>query len=153
MAAETIASIRNLRIVDAHLATAGQPSEGQLQAIAADHYEVVINLALHDDPRYSLKDEAATVGALGMQYIHIPVQFSAPALTQLHEFCAAMAASAGRKVFVHCAANYRVTAFVGLDRVLRQQWDEERAFALMREIWQPDETWQRFIADALAGET
>jgi hypothetical protein len=37
----------------------------------------VINLALHNDARYSLRDEAATVRELGMRYIHIPVQFKA----------------------------------------------------------------------------
>lgn len=39
-----------------------------MAAIAAAGYDVVINLALHDDPRYSLKDEAASVRALGLEY-------------------------------------------------------------------------------------
>ena len=150
MAKDEISRIRNVRIVDAHLATAGQPTEAQLAAIATDHYNVVINLALHDDPKYSLADEAASVRALGMDYIHIPVIFNSPGTEQLTQFCDAMAANADRKVFVHCAANYRVTAFVGLYRVLRQNWDQQQAFALMRDVWQPDATWMRFIDEALA---
>ena len=150
MTADSIASIRNVRVVDPHLATAGQPTEAQLAALAADRYDVVINLALHDDPRYSLNDEAAAVRALGMEYIHIPVIFSAPAPAQLTQFCDAMDAHAGKRIFVHCAANYRVTAFIGLYRVLRQQWDRQSAFALMDDVWQPDGTWQHVIDTALA---
>ncbi len=75
--------------VSGSLATAGQPSENQLADVAAG-IEVVINLALHDDPRYSLPDEGATVRALGMEYIHIPVQFLSPGLPELELFFAAM---------------------------------------------------------------
>jgi hypothetical protein len=51
---------------------------------------------------------------------------------------------------LHCAANMRVTAFLGLYRRLRDGWPEERAFALLRETWQPDEVWFEFIASQLA---
>ena len=72
------------------LASAGQPNEAQIAALAAQGFEVVINLALHDDPRYSLPDEAASVAAVGMDYVHIPVQFAAPNLSQLQAFFEAM---------------------------------------------------------------
>ena len=55
-----------------------------------------------------------------------------------------------RRVWVHCAANMRITAFVGLYRRVREGWSEERAFALLREVWQPDEVWSQFIASQLA---
>ncbi len=65
------------------LATSGQPQQDELAAISEAGYEVIINLALHDDPRYSLKDEASSVNELGMEYIHIPVQFGAPTESDL----------------------------------------------------------------------
>lgn len=145
----SIDDIYNIRKVDELLTTAGQPSESQLAAVAAAGFEVVVNLALHDDPRYSLPDEAGLVRSLGLYYVHIPVQFKAPELDDLTAFFAAMEAHQGRKVFVHCAANMRVSAFVGLYRVLKLGWPEDRAFALMRELWQPDAIWQAFIAAAL----
>ena len=95
----------------------------------------VINLALHNDARYSLRDEAATVRELGMRYIHIPVQFKAPSEEDFLLFCAAMDSHAGDKMLVHCAANYRVTAFIGVYRVVRQQWTAEKAFETMRSVW------------------
>jgi protein tyrosine phosphatase (PTP) superfamily phosphohydrolase (DUF442 family) len=138
--------------VSASLATAGQPSEEQLAAVAAAGFEVVVNLALHNDPRYSLKDEAATVASLGMQYVHVPVQFSAPSAADLTAFFGAMERAGPRKVFVHCAHNKRVPVFIALHRILKQGWIEAEALAAMREVWQPDATWEKFIAQALRHE-
>ena len=137
-------------LLSERLATARQPSERQLASVAAAGFHVVVNLGLHDDPSYALPDEAATVRALGMDYVHIPVQFSSPGLKELAQFSAAMAAAVGKKVLVHCRHNKRVPVFVGLDRVLREGWSREVALTEMRKAWVPDETWQRFIDQALA---
>ena len=151
MASRSITDARNFRALDdARLLTAGQPNEEQLEDAARQGVKVVINLALHDDPRYSLPDEAGSVRALGMQYVHIPVQFNAPTENDLRAFCTTMDAHKGDKRLVHCAANYRVTAFVGLYRVLCDGWTVEAAFAPMRSVWEPDEVWQAFIARMLA---
>jgi len=141
--------IYNYRYVDESLATSGQPSVAQLQSIAEAGFTTVINLALHDDPRYSLPDEAGSVADLGLQYVHIPVQFGAPTQEDLQAFFDAMEQREGQKVWVHCAANVRVSAFLGLYRTLRQGWDEERAFTLMRGLWQPNDVWSSFISAAL----
>jgi protein tyrosine phosphatase (PTP) superfamily phosphohydrolase (DUF442 family) len=146
---QSIASARNFREVDALLLTSGQPSEAQLADAAARGCRVVINLALHDDPRYSLTDEGGTVCELGMEYIHIPVQFKAPTEEDLLAFFAAMDAHHGEKLLVHCAANYRVTAFVGLYRIIRHGWPRERAFEPMRTVWEADDVWRTFIEDML----
>ena len=137
--------IINYLRIDERLATSGQPIEEELAAVAREGTEVVINLALHDDPRYSLADETRTVTGLGMTYVHIPVKFDAPAEADLHAFFAAMEAQRGKKMLLHCAANKRVTAFLGLYRVLRENWDVERAFEPMKEIWEPDAAWAPFI--------
>ena len=145
-----VSTIYNYRAVDTALCTSGQPSVSQLRSIAAAGFTTIINLALHDDPRYSLPDEAGTVKSLGLAYEHIPVQFSAPAERDLLAFFAAMKAHRGEKVWVHCAANMRVSAFLGLYRVIEQGWDVEPAFELVRGLWQPDDVWSSFIAAMLA---
>ena len=144
------AEIYNYIRIDETLSTSGQPSEEELAAAARDGFEVVINLALHDDPRYSLKDETGTVAALGMTYVHIPVQFGAPTEADLRAFFAAMELHRGKKVLLHCAANKRVTSFLGLYRVMVERWEADPAFAPMREIWEPNEAWAPFIAAMLA---
>src|SRR4051812_45967985 len=128
--------IYNYLRIDERLATSGQPTVEELEAVARAGFEVVINLALHDDPRYSLPDEAGSVASLGMTYVHIPVKFDAPNEADLRAFCRAMDEHRGRSVLVHCAANKRVTAFLGLYRVLEQNWKVERAFTPMKSIWE-----------------
>ena len=149
MSSARVTDIYNYLPIDEKLATSGQPSVDELGAVAADGVEVVINLALHDDPRYSLPDEAGTISALGITYVHIPVLFDAPKEDDLNAFFMAMDEHAGRKTLVHCAANKRVTSFVGLYRVLRQGMPREAAFEPMAKIWEPNPTWAAFIEDML----
>ena len=73
----------------------------------------MVNLGLLD-PRYCLTDEAGSVAALGLAYHHIPVDFNAPQAEDLLRFFAVMDGAQDQKVFVHCAANYRVSSFVAL---------------------------------------
>jgi protein tyrosine phosphatase (PTP) superfamily phosphohydrolase (DUF442 family) len=89
------------------------------------------------------------VRSLGLDYVHIPVQFAAPKQGELLAFFDAMDARTEEKVWVHCAANYRVTAFLGLYRMIRQGWPRERAFELMDGLWKPNEVWSAFIEEAL----
>jgi len=135
--------------VERRLTTSGQPTEAQLRALAEAGCEVVINLALHDNPRYSLPDEPGSVESLGMEYVHIPVQFDAPTEADLLAFFDTMETNRKKRLHVHCAANRRVTAFLGLYRVIREKRGVEDAFAPMQSIWEPDEIWAGFISDRL----
>ena len=63
----------------------------------------------------------------------------------MHAFFEAMEHHKGRRIWVHCAANMRVSAFLGLYWRIRQGWPEHRAFALLREIWEPNVVWTEFI--------
>lgn len=150
MTTARVEDVRNFRRVDDTLLTSGQPSEAQLASAREAGVELVINLALHDDPRYSLVDERGTVEALGMIYRHLPVQFGEPREADLLAFFDAMEEVQDRRVLVHCAANYRVTAFLGLYRRLRQGWPVDRAFELMGTVWTPDPVWASFIESMLS---
>jgi len=144
-----LSEIKSFVQLDERLATAGQPTELQIADIAATGYDIVINLALHDQD-YSLADEAGAVQAAGMTYIHIPVQWEHPTPADLERFCAAMDAHSEARVFVHCAANMRVSVFVALYRILRLGWERERAFADVARIWEPNATWAALIEKVLA---
>jgi protein tyrosine phosphatase (PTP) superfamily phosphohydrolase (DUF442 family) len=141
--------IRNFLLLDGGVATAGQPTEAQLAEVAAAGYRKIINLGMLD-PKYCLPDEGATVAALGMEYRHIPVRFDAPDVDDLRLFVAAMDGWTGERVFVHCAANYRVSSFMALYGELRLGWTRAQADAHARRLWEPNETWQRFREDARA---
>lgn len=133
--------------VSDELATAGQPSDSQLAEIAAAGYQAVINLGLLD-PRYCLEDEAARVRELGMSYVHIPVNFQQPQWGDLQAFFGALDELSAKKVFVHCAANYRVSVFVSLYGQFKLGWSAEAADAHVRRLWDPDPVWRNFISHA-----
>jgi protein tyrosine phosphatase (PTP) superfamily phosphohydrolase (DUF442 family) len=145
-----VTDIYNFRPIEDALSTSGQPTEAQLRVAASEGYDVIINLALHDHPRYSLPDETGLVQALGMEYVHIPVQFDDPQEDDLLAFIEAMEMHKNKKILVHCAANMRVTAFLGLYRVINQGKAEIEAFKPMRSVWEPDDVWSSFISRMLA---
>jgi len=97
----------------------------------------------------AIAHEGSIVTGLGMSYVHIPVNFQAPSAEDFRTFSQVMDAFDGRRVFVHCAANMRVSAFVFLHRVLRQRVPVAEAERDLQAIWQPDEVWSRFIREQL----
>jgi len=140
-----VTDIKSFVRIDERVGTAGQPTEAQLRDVATDGYAAVVNLGLLD-PRYCLPDEAGLVASLGMSYRHIPVKFDAPAVEDFAAFAATMDEWAGKKTFVHCAANYRASAFTALYGELRLGWTRARADEHASNVWTPDETWRAFIA-------
>ncbi|HYA37185.1 MAG TPA: protein tyrosine phosphatase family protein [Candidatus Methylomirabilis sp.] len=148
---DTLTGIYNYRRLTDRLATAGQPTEAELVAVAQAGYEVVVNLALHD-AEYSLPDERKTVEALGMHYVYIPVAWARPLRSDLEHFFDVMDELSDQRVFVHCAANKRVSAFIALHRILHLGWAQDAAFAEMHAVWEPDAVWTRFLNDVLASE-
>jgi protein tyrosine phosphatase (PTP) superfamily phosphohydrolase (DUF442 family) len=149
MTAPQLSDIYNFLAISDDLGTAGQPTAEQLAAIKAAGYEVVINLALGTTPR-DLPNEADLVTGHGMDYIHIPVVFDQPTEADMTRFFDVMDDNRDKKRFVHCIANMRVSAFVFLYRVLRQEMAPDAARAIMHRIWEPNPVWQRFIDAALA---
>ena len=139
-------AILNWRRLDDRITTSGQPTEAQLAGIAALGVANVINLALHSHEK-ALADEGAAVTALGMTYTHIPVDFEAPAESDYQRFRAAMAASAGAPVHVHCMVNARVTAFFYRYQTEVLGVDEAQARAMMETVWRPGGVWAAFIGD------
>jgi hypothetical protein len=59
-----------------------------------------------------------------------------------------MDAAAARKVFVHCALNMRVSAFMYLYRTVREGVNPDAAERDLHRLWEPNGTWQRFLSDA-----
>ena len=138
--------IKNFFRIDERVGTGGQPTELQLQELAQGGCQVVLNLGLLD-PRYCLPDEAGLVARLGMSYHHIPVVFDGPDVTELEAYVAAMDANASARMFVHCAANYRVSTFAALYGQLRPGWSAGEADSHARRFWQPNESWRRFMTE------
>ena len=143
-----LSDIYNFHEVGDRLGTAGQPTRAQFQIIRESGFQAVINLALPTSDN-AIPDEGSVVTSFGMSYVHIPVDFKAPSSQDFQAFCRVLEAFGDRRVFVHCAANMRVSAFVFLYRVLYQRVDAQEAARDLHAIWQPDDVWSRFIQDQL----
>jgi uncharacterized protein (TIGR01244 family) len=134
--------------VDDELITGGQPTEEQLQAVAQAGFRTVINLAPLN-PRNSLADEAGLVQSLGMQYHHIPVAWENPTAEDFSRFEGVMQALPQGRTLIHCAANFRVTAFYSLYAQKHLGWSKAQADQFRAWIWQGSDypIWEAFIGD------
>lgn len=147
----TTQSIYHYLQVNDDLITTGQPTEEQLKSAAAEGFRTVINLATIN-PRYSLKDEAGLVQALGMMYHHIPVEWEHPTESDFESFEAVMKQRAAGKTLIHCAANFRVTAFYALYGLKNLGWTEAQAETFRASMWQGSNfpVWEKFISEMKA---
>lgn len=145
---DSLLAIRSYLEISPTLGTAGQPTAEQFKAVAEAGYTVVINLALSTSD-HAIANEAELVKSLGMTHFHIPVVWEAPTPVDLEIFFKVMQRNRHLKVFVHCALNMRVSAFVYLYRVFCLKENEPMAQADLHRIWQPNPTWQAFIDQIL----
>ena len=135
--------ILNTIIISDKVGTSGQPSPNQFQDIANAGYTSVVNLAMPDSTD-ALPDEGEFVTELGMNYFHIPVPFDAPTRKHLSLFLKIMKAVDEEKVWVHCALNMRVSAFMQhYQRSVLKRSDCEIIPTL--EGWKLEDVWQNFL--------
>ncbi|MEM7779666.1 MAG: protein tyrosine phosphatase family protein [Pseudomonadota bacterium] len=139
-----IESIFNYVKINDTLSTSGQPTVEQFTAIRDAGFQSVINL-LPSGHENSLDDEAEIVRELGLDYTHIPVDFKNPTAANFDDFTKVMQASEGRKIWVHCAVNARVSVFVARYRrdVLGEA--KETAHAPISEVWEPFGVWKGYL--------
>jgi len=147
---DDLTTMRNYVQVNDRLASAGQIAYNQIPQLRKEGYEIVINLAVADEERNAR--EGFLVTESGLSYFHIPVEWERPTLDDLELFFHLMEASKERKVFVHCFANMRVSAFVYLYRTLVLGVPEEEARPAMDAVWDPmeREQWAGLIRKAQA---
>ena len=125
--------------------TSGQPNNKQLMSIANGGYEAVINLAPNTTIEGRIINEEAILKSNNIAYIHIPVDFNNPLDEDFNKFVAALEQNKHKKIWVHCAANMRVSAFVFKYRrdVLGQS--PKNIEEDLEAIWVPNKTWGSFL--------
>jgi len=145
--ADKLDGILNYFQITDHIGIAGQPSADQFPDIARANYTAVINLAMAESSN-AVAEEGDIVTSLGMKYIHIPVPWDAPTIDHLKQFFVVMDELGDKPVFVHCAANYRASAFVHQYLVLRKGVSSEQATSPILRKWLPemDENWKPILA-------
>ena len=141
---DTLEGIYNYVPISGSISTSGQPSPSEFQLIKTAGFDAIVNLAPHNAEN-SLEDEAGVVAALGLEYIHIPVDFKNPTDSDFSRFVSTMADKEGCEVWVHCAANMRVSAFIYRYRREVLGVDKEIAQQDLQKIWEPFGVWKIFV--------
>ncbi len=128
------------------IATGGQPTISQLTEIAEANYSLIINLAMSDSDN-AISEEGNIVSSLGMEYIHIPVPFEAPNANHLKLFFSVMDSFENQKIFVHCAINARVSAFMHQYLTLKKGVSPDQASSPILIKWLPtmDNSWKSIL--------
>ncbi len=140
--------IVNFYEINNNIGTSGQPKADQFKGISTAGYEIVLNLALSDSPN-AIKNESSIVSKLNMTYVHVPVDFKTPTLEELKTFFKHMEKHNNKKIFVHCAMNWRVSAFMFLYHRIKCDMPVTDALQHMNAVWEPEPVWQEFIKNTL----
>ena len=126
------------------ISTSGQPKIEELELIANEGFEVVINLAMPTTSN-ALENEDKIVSSLNMSYIHIPVDFENPKISDLKLFLNVLQALGANKVWIHCAKNYRVSAFMYVYHKYILHTPFEEIDLSIFDKWQPSLIWQELM--------
>lgn len=143
-----LTQIKDFLQISDSISTAGQPTSGEFSTIKDSGHQTVINLALTDSPG-AIANESGIVQDLGLYYVHIPVRWDAPNAKDALRFFEAMNQHIDETIFIHCAANKRVSAFIFLYRVLCLGDEKAIAQQTLHQIWKPNPVWQTFINQML----
>ena len=125
--------------------TSGQPNNKQLISIANGGYEAVINLAPNTTIEGRIINEEGILKSNNITYIHIPVDFNNPLDEDFNKFVAALEQNKYKKIWVHCAANMRVSAFVFKYRRDVLGLSPKNIEEDLEAIWVPNKTWSSFL--------
>ena len=131
------------------LTTSGQPTEAELALIASAGYDRVVFLAFSNHPK-AVAHEDDIVRNLGLQFIHIPVEWESPSPADFVAFAAVMQTHGSSRTLVHCEVNFRASVFGFLYQVLFAGADVDESLSQMQSIWVPNDTWEAFIVRVMS---
>ena len=103
----------NYRKISERVATSGSVSEDRLRRLGAEGFDAVVNL-LPESSEAAVAGEREIVEGQGLEYHYIPVDFGNPTEADFNLFRRVMENAGDKKILIHCAANYRVSAFYSL---------------------------------------
>lgn len=147
-AMDEISNIANYRQYSSLFSSSGQPDAKQFEALSKAGFRRIIYLAFTDN-KTAIESEDRVVKSLGMDYVHIPVDFDRPTLDDFEDYASVMNRNKNVRTLLHCQINLRASAFSFLYRVIYAGVPMADAKSDLDAIWQPDKVWYQFIVDVL----
>lgn len=126
------------------ISTSGQPTKEQFKLIAKNGFDVVINLALHNSDN-AVKNEDKIVSKNNMMFFHLPISWETPEVDRLKVFLELLQVlqAQKKKVWIHCAKNYRVSIFVY--HYKKTILKDKNAMLVLPKDFKPNKTWKYII--------
>ncbi len=140
----------NFKEVNELVSCSGTLKKVRLQSFLDEGYFAVINL-LPDESEYAVEEEKNELEKLGIHYIYIPIDWDKPINADFDLFELTLDGIKGKKVHIHCAANFRVTAFYAIYAYKKLDWTSIRVNKFIGSIWQLSEypVWDKFVSSYL----
>jgi uncharacterized protein (TIGR01244 family) len=142
--------ITNFTRVDPVIACAGATETAALDGLKAEGFKAIINLRMASERGANIDENRARAQALGLNYIHIPVDGSNLDPKSIDQFLEAVSQPANQPVFLHCGSASRVGAMMIAKRVLHDGWDIEKAVEEARQIGMRGDALEKFARDYVA---
>ena len=93
----------------------------------------------------AIQDEREILSQQGIEFIHLPIPFSAPQEAHVVAVSAALARLKDKKVLVHCQVNMRASTMVFLYRVVNGKEDPTLAYDAVTKVWSPEGPWRALL--------
>jgi protein tyrosine phosphatase (PTP) superfamily phosphohydrolase (DUF442 family) len=138
----------NVVVISPRLVTSGQPTAASLERLGALGFGAVVHLApltVAD----AVRDEDRIVQRQGLDWVHIPIAFDAPADADFEACSAAISRLSERRLLVHCQLNFRASSMVFLHRVITLREPAEAAYDAVARVWSPVGAWKALIVRQL----
>jgi protein tyrosine phosphatase (PTP) superfamily phosphohydrolase (DUF442 family) len=137
-------NIENYKKNSDKLSTSGQPTKEEIQLIADEGFEVLINTR----PQFEMDEvfnEKAIAENLGIKYFQIETELNNPNMDELIRFLEIMTKFKENKILLHCHRNKRASALLAIYRVNKLGWSKEDALKKVEEAWEITPDLQSFI--------
>jgi protein tyrosine phosphatase (PTP) superfamily phosphohydrolase (DUF442 family) len=141
---ETVDGIRNFTVVDAVVGCAGATESRAFPALKARGYKAVVNLRLDTETGAAINESRAMATAVGLKFIHLPLNASSPDEFVVDEFIKAVSDPINQPVFINCGSANRVAALWLTKRMLVDKWEEAAALEEAKFIGLSNEALQKF---------
>lgn len=126
---EAIRGVANACQALPNLVIGGQPTRQHLEALKGAGAKLILDVRAPGEPRGF--DEAATLAALGLEYVNIPMGPGVPLTDQLMEtILGILRQHAGDSTFYHCASGNRVGGALIPYLILDHAMEEEDAIMI-----------------------
>jgi len=147
---ESVAGVTNFAKLDTTIACAGATTPAAVAEVRKLGYASIINLRQANEAGANLDEEASAAKAVGIRYIHLPVNGASPDPAIVEGFLKAVTDPANQPAFVHCGSGNRAAALWMVKRLLVDGWDADRASAEATALGMTSPALKQFALDYAA---